>query len=96
MHNPQPSTSVSPPVCAGLNLILKENVVVLHEKEKKCIAHLPRQKFKNCCMFESYLSLTSGVGEEGIHFCICVSLSPSAKWGRNRVVALSGAIYKAF
>lgn len=37
MHNPKPSTSVSPTVRAGLELILRENAVVLHEKEEKYI-----------------------------------------------------------
>lgn len=107
MRNPQPSTSVSPPVCAGLELILRENAVVLHEKEKKNkntrIAHLPRQKFKNCCMFKSYLPLTSGVtgAGEGFIFVFVSHFLHLQNGGEcrclfHRVVVLSDAIYKAF
>lgn len=46
MRNPQPSISVSPPVCAGLELILKENAVVLHEKDKNMYSQSSKTKIK--------------------------------------------------
>lgn len=67
MRNPQPSISVSPPVCAGLELILKENAVLLLKRIKICIANLPRQKKKIVAYLNPIYHLLVVVG-----VCVCV------------------------